>query len=124
MDQQTIKTLRPSHNDTDEARTKAFLAMNNHLLTRAPRIYGRSKKALNCIKHPGVACSLSWQDPDGLHEEVRPLTMAIAGTPCRPWTRFAGKRSGHGSAHDDMEAWYLWLNDVRCQSYEDALIVA
>eukprot|EP00969_Alexandrium_andersonii_P231467 10222265-Alexandrium_andersonii.AAC.1 len=23
-----------------------------------------------------------------------------------------------------MEAWYLRLNDVRCQNYEDALVVA
>eukprot|EP00969_Alexandrium_andersonii_P201171 8887525-Alexandrium_andersonii.AAC.1 len=59
MGRQTIKALQPSHNDADEVRTKAILALNIHLLTRAPRIYGRPKKALNCIQHPGAACSLS-----------------------------------------------------------------
>lgn len=54
----------------------------------------------------------------GVPEHMQPLTIAIAGTPCTPWTKFAAAKRGAGPAHSAMESWFLWLNDVRCQNYD------
>lgn len=114
-----IEKLRPQPTDSDNERATAFDRIDRYLHDRAHTLYGRTARATNCLKHPGKACLLSWQDPIGISPHLRPLTLAIAGTPCRPWTRYAAKKThSAGPAHTDMEAWHLWKNEVRCQNYD------
>lgn len=116
--QRAIKALRPQRDDNDEVRAEAYCKIDRYLQEHSSELFHRAARAANCVLHPGKACQLSFQDPPGLSEGRRPLTLAIAGTPCRPVTEYSGKKSGCGPARSDMEAWHLWKNDIRCQSFD------
>ena len=45
--------------------------------------------------------------------------MGVAGTPCRPFTLY-----GHHEtlSHVDMEAWYLWVNEMSCLDLDQIIL--
>lgn len=109
-----ILKFRPAAMSDANAKTKAYRSMQEHLRKHASTLYGRDKRAGNCIFHPGEDCRLSWEDPD-VGEHCRPLTAAVAGPPCRPWCLYGGRKTYE---HEDLEAYHLWKEDVVNNNYD------
>jgi hypothetical protein len=113
---QALSQLRPPKDASKEIKEAAFKKMNQYMETHARLLYGRHMKGTNCLLHPNSECKLAWEDPVGIPAALRPLTAAIAGTPCRPFCLLGG--DPQTLAHPDMEAWYLWINEVKHQDFD------
>jgi hypothetical protein len=90
------------------AKMQAFLKANRH------DIFGRDKTA-PCLRHPGHDCYLSFRDPPGIPAGERPLTFAVAGVPCTPWSSLGSQT---GMAHCAIPAILLWLADVANSNFD------
>lgn len=112
--QDHIVSLRPAASATDEVKAQSMDAMGMYL-RKHPEIFRRSSVATNCLRHPGQACATAWSDPVGVEWWQRPLTAAMAGTPCRPWSQMGVRSQG---AHPDQEAWHLWVADMAGKEFD------
>jgi hypothetical protein len=107
--QDAIASMRPPKKSSMQAKLEAYANMDKYLVEHAALLYSKDAVASNCVLHPDQQCRLRWEDPPGLPESQRPLTVAIAGPPCRPFS-LLGKRDTLG--HSDIEALHLWRHDV------------
>lgn len=90
-----------------------------YLQRRKSKLFGRDKSAGNCIMHPNCQRKLSWQDPLPKSAKQRPLTVAVAGTPCRPFSLHGNSGgSGKWEGHPDMLAWDLWIAEIAEADYD------
>ena len=45
----------------------------------------------------------------------RPLTLAVAGTPCTPFSAIGNRAM---LSHDAIEVWYVWVNEMANSEYD------
>lgn len=115
-EQREVEARRPPRAAPIAERAEAFASMRAYLKGRASSIYERSARSSSCLLHDNPAgCALSFRDPAVDDPRSRPITMAIAGTPCTPFSSFGNREE---LAHADMEAWALWSAEVFHQNYD------
>ena len=107
------RNLHPGLAASPEERAAKHTRMQDYLKANSDDIFGRDKMA-PCLKH-GRNCFLSFRDPPGVPPGERPLTFAIAGVPCTPWSSY-GLQSG--MAHAAIPAILLWLQDMACSNFD------
>ena len=111
--QDKIIGLRPPASAPLEQKKEAYAAMGAHLREHQVELCGRHSTAMvgSCLRHPHSHCQLYFQDPDPAESppSARPLTMSISGPPCTPFTSFGNRLLW---AHEDMEAYHLWVASV------------
>ena len=75
--------------------------------------------ARNCLFHPDQGCRVNFTVPDTLGHASRPLTIAIVGLPCRPFSCLGNREQ---LAHSDMEAIALFKIEVLRGDYDIVMI--
>lgn len=113
--QEAIKARRPAAEASKEDRVAAYRSMDKYLRDHANEIYPPGSRTASCCIHPGQSCAVRWADPSHAPPGRRPLTISISGPPCRPFTMYNNLQT---FSHEDMEAWYLWINGVKHQDFD------
>lgn len=113
--QAAIERMRPQKDDDQQTRANAYTRMLPYLESHAADLYIGHKQSANCCFHPGRSCPLRWADPAGISEHERPLTLGVAGPPCRPFSTL-GTRST--DSHTDMEAIALWRAEMAFADFD------
>ena len=97
-----------------------FADMKEYVHKHREELYDRgAARACGCVFHPGQTCPRQWQEPDSVPFGQRPLTLAIAGTPCLPFTSLGLRQ---GLTHDAMESWYLWAQEMEQAAFDVTLL--
>jgi hypothetical protein len=112
--QEKIVNMRPTASDDRTARAAAHKAIGDLLQANREMLYELDPTAGNCLVHPGRRCARRWQEANIPHAK-RPITIAIAGTPCRPFTLLSHHQT---MSHSDMEAWFLWAREVSTSNFD------
>lgn len=111
----TIVSMRPAPEIADDEKAEAMKAMGEFIHRHKRIMFPKGGTARGCLKHPGAACRVSWQDPPDQAEGDKPLKLTVAGCPCLPWTSFG---AGKGFAHPSLETWYLWSAEAAVAEHD------
>ncbi len=105
----------PKIKDDAETRIRAFAWQRDFLKTRRKQCFGPHVRSTACLRHPGKACPVVYQDPDCAKEGSRPLKVGIAGLPCQPFSRYG---SHEPRSHMALEAVILGLEDLSHSGFD------
>ena len=118
MSQLHLKHLRPLAGATPNQREIAHKAQVVHLEGNKINL-STAFTARNCLFHPEQDCRVNFTIPDTLDPATRPLTIAIVGLPCRPFSCLGNREQ---LAHTDMEAIALFKIEV-LKGYYDIVVI-
>ena len=114
--QDALAKYRPAPGSSVDERRAGFAHMARYMRKHRVELYGRQATSSACLKHPGRVCHLSWKDPDPeLPWQRRPLTAAIVGFPCTPFSPMGSKE---GSAHAAMEVVHACIQSLAASSFD------
>ncbi len=113
--QAALKRMKPEPGAGVTARTEAYNAMGAYLRKHRSEIFARDTCSATCLKHPGKACYVSFQDPEGIRAQERPLTCAIKGFPCTPFSAIGNQE---GLAHPAMEVVHACIQDMAASGFD------
>jgi len=104
----------------EHARAQAVLAQDELLKTNRKEIFGLHVRKTGCLRHPGRACHITYQDPagPGASEAHRPLRIGVAGLPCNDpkahrWATMEAVTLGfYDMANSGFDVWFLENSDL------------
>ena len=110
-----VKKRRPADDAPLKHRIAAFRCQRDYIFSHKNMAFTRAMRSSSCLRHPGRRCQVYFQDPEGLPERKRPLTMSFVGMPCTPFTSW-GNMDGDG--HPAIEAVNLCLAEMSCSNLD------
>ena len=93
--QKELHSRRPDPKASAEDRSEGYAQMDAYLDANAKQIYSTNAVAGICILHPGSQCKLRWQDPEGVDELRRPLTIGLQVRRAVPFPSSGSARLSH-----------------------------
>jgi hypothetical protein len=111
-----VNEMRPLPDSSLQTRSSAFASMEAYLFRNRHEFFGVDKFA-HCLMH-GQRCPVN-RDLSQYPEDQRPLSVAIAGTMCTPFSPI-GKKDG--VANMASEPWHLWSVDM-CTTQHDIIML-
>ena len=109
-----LLAFRPETGAPAAQRLAAFTEQRKYMHKYRHQLFPRDLRSDTCLRHPGKQCAVSFQDPVD-QETSRPLTFAIAGVPCTPWSALG---SGEKGAHPAIEAVNLVTLDYGTSNFD------